>query len=207
MCACVRECVNVRRCTQGCVCVCKWVLVCVRARNARAVWWMERRCAAHFHASKDQKGSKESLALQALPMALHTTPCAPLPHLRRDLPVRDGDGRRKRSTSKEWMTVLKERRILDVRSHAHCCCAAAAFPPSPPDFRGVVQLADWAPQLALTSAGPGASAGGGGLRIAGLIANKLSLKARHQLVPSRRVHWQGTLPAAATVMAARRRGP
>jgi hypothetical protein len=55
--------------------------------------------------------------------------------------------------------------------------------PRPPDFRGVVQLpvADWAPRLALTSAGPGASAGGGDLRIAGLIANKFSLKARHQL--------------------------
>jgi hypothetical protein len=90
--------------------------------------------------------------------------------------------------------VLKERRILDVRSHAHCCCAAAAFPPSPPDFHGVVQLADWAPQLALTSAGPGASAGGGGgLRIAGLIANNLSLKARWPPVGSRCV--QGTLPA------------
>jgi hypothetical protein len=67
------------------VCVCVRACACVRVhgRNDWAAWWMERRCAAQVYASKDL-GSKESQALQALPMAVHTTPCAP--HLRRDSP-------------------------------------------------------------------------------------------------------------------------
>jgi hypothetical protein len=86
VCACARECINVRRCTQDCVCVvarvCVRVRACacvrVRGRNDWAAWWMERRCAAQVYASKDlgSKAAKESQALQALPMAVHTTPCA-----------------------------------------------------------------------------------------------------------------------------------
>ena len=78
-------------CVPGCASVRARACVRVRARNARALWWMERRCTAQVYASKDHKGSTESLALQALPMAVHTTPCAP--HRRRGLDhIRAGDG-------------------------------------------------------------------------------------------------------------------